>query len=266
MVQDCREAPNPDVVRLDRAPLHPDMGHALEKYNLAWLEDMIPWMYTDIWRQITQSIVELGRLDLRALDYVPNEREIVMKSNTRTMPALLTYEDYCQIPDDGNRYEVIDGVLHMSPSPAYRHQRLVVKLSRKLDGFVEEHGLGKIVVAPFDILFSDSNIVQPDILFISQDRASIITEKNAQGVPDLLVEILSSSNRRYDEVVKKQLYENYGVREYWIVDPEEDTVRQYELDGRVLKLSLELSRQQGEELTSSLLPGFRCELSWLFDV
>lgn len=189
-----------------------------------------------------------------------------MKPDTRTMPALLTYEDYCQIPDDGNRYEVIEGVLYMSPAPTYRHQRVVVKLTGILDSFVEEYRLGKILVAPFDILFSDSTIVQPDILFISTERASIITQKNAQGVPDLLIEILSKNNRRYDEVVKKQLYETYGVQEYWIVDPESDTVRQYRLEGQVLKLAHEFRREQNDELISPVLPGFRCELSWLFDV
>lgn len=189
-----------------------------------------------------------------------------MKPNTHTMPALLTYEDYCQIPNDGNRYEVIEGVLYMSPAPVFKHQRISVKLTSKLFEFIESRELGTVLTAPFDILFSDSNIVQPDILFISNERASILTPKNAQGTPDLLIEILSKSNRRYDEVVKKQLYETYGVLEYWIIDPEADTIQLYRLDGSVLKRVSELSKERADTLNSPLLPGFSCELEWLFDV
>lgn len=106
-----------------------------------------------------------------------------MKNIADTMPASLTYEDYCQIPDDGNRYEVIDGQLCMSPSPAFNHQRVSFKLSLKVGGFVEESGLGIMLTAPMDVLLSDHDIVQPDLLFISKERTSIISGKTYSGPP-----------------------------------------------------------------------------------
>ncbi len=188
-----------------------------------------------------------------------------MKRDTHTMPGPLTYEDYCQIPDDGKRYEVINGVLHMCPSPLLIHQRICLKLSVRLSTYVKEEGLGEVLFAPFDVVLSDINIVQPDILFIATDRASVLTEKNAQGAPDLVVEILSEGNRRHDEVVKRKLYEAYGVTEYWIVDPVLETIKVYRLDEGAYRRAAELRRELGGELTSMLLPGFRCTLTDVFE-
>ena len=154
-----------------------------------------------------------------------------MNTSQRTMPALLTYEDYCQIPEDGNRYEVINGVLYMSPVPIPRHQRISGNLYVLLSLWIKEHKGGKVWAAPIDVVLSDQDIVQPDIIFISSDRLSMVKGKNVQGAPDLVIEIMSPSNRRDDEVVKKTLYESYGVFEYWAVDPVTETIQVFYLQG-----------------------------------
>ena len=176
----------------------------------------------------------------------------------------LTYDDYCSIPEDGKRHEIIDGGHYVSPAPSFFHQKIVIELLTRLHTFVVQNGLGTVSVAPVDILFSDVNVVQPDILFISSDQEEIITKKNVQGAPDLLIEVLSESNRRHDEIVKRKLYEQFGVREYWIVDPELETVKVYRLiDGAYGKPIL-LSLENGDALESPLLPRFRCALGQIF--
>lgn len=186
-----------------------------------------------------------------------------MRSSSTTQ-ELLTYDDYCQIPEDGNRYEVIDGLLYMAPAPRFRHQRISGTLYLQLAIFVEKTGSGVVLYAPFDIVLSEHNVVQPDILFVSNDHASVFTEKNAQGAPDLVIEILSEGNRRHDEVVKRQLYERYGVQEYWIVDPELETVKIYRLIDQAYGAPVLLSREAGDALETPLLPGFRCALEEIF--
>ena len=182
----------------------------------------------------------------------------------RTMPALLTYDDYCLIPDDGKRYEVIHGELYMSPSPIIRHQSILVNLTILLGTYVKKAKTGRMLVAPMDVILSEHNVVQPDVLFISTENRSIITDKNVQGAPDLLVEILSEGNRRHDEVVKRKLYEAFGVKEYWVIDPVLETIKVFRLEnGRFIKAA-ELSEEGGKVLTSPLLEGFECPLVELF--
>lgn len=191
---------------------------------------------------------------------------LTMNTAQRTMPALLTYDDYCLIPDDGKRYEVVHGELHMSPSPVIRHQSIVVRLTILLGTFIEKTQIGRLLIAPIDVILSEHNVVQPDVLFISKERLSIISDKNVQGVPDLLVEILSEGNRRHDEVVKRKLYESFGVGEYWVIDPALETIKVYRLEeGRFMKAA-ELSKEGEDILTSPLLKRFECPLVELFKV
>src|SRR6185295_12759762 len=110
--------------------------------------------------------------------------------------ALMTYEDYVALPDDGNRYEVIEGELCLVPAPNFRHQRIGFKLTLLLGNFVEEHHLGFVFFAPFDVVLSRINVLQPDVLFISNNRLSITTAAGATGAPDLAIEVLSESTRR----------------------------------------------------------------------
>lgn len=138
---------------------------------------------------------------------------------TKKPKVRYTYADYCQLPDD-RRYELIDGEFYeMSPAPSSVHQRTVLKLARLLADWVDQHGLGEVFIAPFDVLLSLWDTLQPDILFVAADRQHIITARACEGAPDLVVEVLSPSTSRRDLVLKRERYARFGVREYWLVDP-----------------------------------------------
>ncbi len=131
-----------------------------------------------------------------------------------------TYEDYVKFPDDRKVYQIIEGELYMVPAPIPYHQDISGNLEFILRSYVRSKNLGKVFYAPCDIVLSKENVVQPDIFFISKEREHIITEKNIQGAPDLVVEILSPRTEEIDRKLKVKLYEKYGVKEYWLVDPE----------------------------------------------
>lgn len=187
-----------------------------------------------------------------------------MKSAMQTTPALLTYDDYCRIPEDGRRYEVIQGTLYMAPAPFYRHQKIIGRLFVLLDQFVQSTNAGEVLIAPFDVLLSEHNVVQPDILFIAKNNLSILTEKNAQGAPDLMIEVLSKSNRRHDEVRKRKLYETFGVREYWIVDPQAESITMYSHDGDRFGVPNVFFKERNDIFKSTNLETFSCSLADVF--
>ena len=143
-----------------------------------------------------------------------------------TMPLpSITWQDVQQMPDDGNRYEAIEGDLYMTPAPTYRHQRVSWRLGKALDRLLEEPGHGVVVQAPFGVEFpATGEGVQPDFLFVSEARRGIISNAWISGAPDLVVEILSPSTASRDRGLKLRLYERQGVREYWIVDPDENAI------------------------------------------
>jgi len=176
-----------------------------------------------------------------------------------------TYEDYLLFPDDGKRHELIDGDHFVTPAPRTKHQRVSGNLYRLLSTYVHQKRCGAMFAAPTDVVFSDLDVLQPDLLFISTDRASIITEKNIQASPDLLVEILSETTRRTDEVIKRKLYERYGVPEYWIVDPELETVKVYRMTEQGYSRVAELAKESGDVLTTPLLPDLHLPLAAIFE-
>ena len=146
-----------------------------------------------------------------------------------------TYEDYLHLPDDGKIYQIVGGKLHRMPAPVPYHQRVSRKLELILDEYVTEKGLGEVFDAPCDVVLSDEDVVQPDIFFISKEREYIIGDKNIQGAPDLIVEILSPRSEYLDRKVKVELYEEYGVKEYWLVDAGRKEVEVLRLTGRGYK-------------------------------
>jgi len=176
-----------------------------------------------------------------------------------------TYEDYVLFPDDGRRHELIDGDHYVTPSPVTKHQRISHQLSRLLGNHVARTNAGRVFTAPFDVVLSDLDVVQPDVLFISAARASIITDKNIQGPPDLVIEILSETTRKTDEVIKRKLYERYGISEYWIVDPELETVKVYRLTDQRYARTDELSNEADGTLTTPLLSDLRLPLAAIFE-
>ena len=145
-----------------------------------------------------------------------------MASSTPTFK--FTYADYRSAPDD-KRYELLDGDLVVVPAPREIHQRVLMNLSIPAMGqSIKLTGSGHIYAAPFDVVLSDTDVVQPDLLFVSNERAHIITDENVQGAPDLVVEILSPSTAERDKTFKRSLYAKHGVKEYWLVDTDAETV------------------------------------------
>ena len=129
------------------------------------------------------------------------------------------YQDYLQLPED-KRYEILDGELCVVPAPNTKHQRISKKLEIALIQHVEGMGLGEIFDAPYDVILSEEDVVQPDILFVRKERMSIIREANISGAPDLVIEIVSPGTRQKDCEIKRKIYARFGIQEYWIVDPD----------------------------------------------
>jgi Uma2 family endonuclease len=133
----------------------------------------------------------------------------------------LTYDDLLDMPDDGQRYEIIGGELVVTPAPTANHQRVLFQLVRLLDAFVLENGGGELFFAPFDVQLGFHDIVEPDLLFIGSEQGRVPGEHHKfEGSPLLVVEVTSPSSRQTDRVKKMVLYARSGVLEYWIADPE----------------------------------------------
>ena len=182
-----------------------------------------------------------------------------------TEPSVrMTYEDYLLIPEDGKRHEIIDGIEYVAAAPNVRHQRIIGRLFTRLYNHVEETGAGEVFVAPVDNILSDIDVVQPDILFVSDRRAGIVEGHGLVEAPDLVIEVLSPSNRRHDEVRKLQLYERFRAGEYWILDPERDTATVYRLEGERYGKPRLLQADVGDRLTTPLLPNWEIALAGLF--
>lgn len=184
---------------------------------------------------------------------------------TQPAPLLrLTYQDLLEFPADGNRHELIDGEHYMTPAPSLRHQRVSRRLARILDTFLLEHPLGEIFPAPCDVVLSEINVVEPDLVFVAAESTRILTEQNIQGAPELVIEILSPSTRHTDSVVKRRLYEYFGVQEYWLIDPLAETVTVFRQRDGVLRSEEELDRESDAVLTSPWLPGLQIPLEEVF--
>lgn len=173
-----------------------------------------------------------------------------------------TINDYMTAPPE-KRYELLDGELILAPSPTTRHQRIMFRLAQAVNDFVAAHSLGEVFVAPCDVVLSDYDVAQPDILFVSNERSGIVTEANVQGAPDLVVEVLSPGTAQYDRGYKRTLYGRYGVREYWLVDPEAEAVEVLIASSQGLLPHGAYLR--GHTLTSPLLEGLVLSVGQIFD-
>ena len=179
----------------------------------------------------------------------------------------LTYDDFLLFPDDGMRHELIDGEHYVTPSPNTAHQRIVGRLHLVLGNYLGERPLGELFLAPFDVVVSQFDVVEPDLLYITAERRNdVLTTQHVRGTPDLVIEVGSPGTRRRDETIKRRLYERAGVVEYWFVDPELEVARIYERQGDGLGRARELSREAGDVLTSPLFPGLNLSLGTIFRV
>lgn len=177
-----------------------------------------------------------------------------------------TYEDYLRLPDDGRRYEVIRGFLYVTPAPIYDHQYTVSQISRLLGNFVAERRLGVVLVAPFDVRLPGGigNPVQPDVVFIRREHQPRSGDRGFDGVPDLVVEVLSSGNWRFDRNVKLEAYRDAGVPELWLVDPLARTVEVFVMAANRSGYSLRERRGAGDAVGSAVLSGLQLVLEGLF--
>jgi Uma2 family endonuclease len=178
----------------------------------------------------------------------------------------MTVEHLFQLPEDGLRHELLDGEHVVTPSPNLRHQVLLLRLARRVADSLDTSRAGQVFVAPLDVVFSNFDLTEPDLLYVSNERRQVLTKKNVQGAPDLVVEILSASTAYRDRGAKQQIYERFGVREYWIIDPEADTIDRivFAQAGVEGSTGFEHYLRIGDELVTELLPGFSLDLSTFF--
>ena len=178
-------------------------------------------------------------------------------------PGQWTYEDYLRLPDDGKRYEIIEGVLYVANAPAYDHQFAATALIRLLGNFVVERGLGVVIAAPFEVhLPGIAKPVQPDVLYIAAGRE--IGLQIFDGAPDLIIEVLSPGSLRLDQHIKFGAYERAKVREYWLADPKTRSVIVYTLPSDSVEYVLLGQFSSSEKVKSAVLAGFEIAIDSLF--
>ncbi len=195
------------------------------------------------------------------MELVPGNDDV----HVNTPGVKLTYDDFVLFPDDGKRHELIDGEHYVTPSPNRKHQKISGNLHLLIGTWLEEHPIGQIYFAPFDVVFSMFDVVEPDLLYMSNECAArVLTDANVKGAPDLVIEIGSAGTRKRDETIKRRLYERSGISEYWVVDPETDVVRVYRRGAKGFERPQELRAEAGDILTSPLIPGLPLPLSRIF--
>jgi Uma2 family endonuclease len=190
----------------------------------------------------------------------PREAKIMAISDSRTR---YTVDDYWLFPEDNVRREIIDGELHVTPNPVRKHETAVGSVLKHLRTFLESHALGTVYSA-LSVVLSDSDVVEPDLVFVAAERSGSVTDDGIEGAPDLVVEVLSGGTRRIDETVKRDLYEEAGVREYWLVDPDERIVRIWRSEKQKFAPPLDLLALAEDAIESPLLPGFSLSLPQIF--
>jgi Uma2 family endonuclease len=177
----------------------------------------------------------------------------------------LTYDDFVLFPDDGMRHELIGGVHYVTPSPSMRHQWISGRLFLLIGTWLETHPIGRLYYAPCDVVISHYDIVVPDLVYFSNERAAkVLTPAHAKGAPDIAIEIASPGTRRRDDTIKRDLYEGAGVAEYWTVDPDTDTIHVYVRESEVFGRPVEFSRGGGDIVMTPLLPGLDIPLVEIF--
>jgi Uma2 family endonuclease len=190
--------------------------------------------------------------------------------NANRAPVFLSIADLEATPDDGNRYELIDGEIHVSTAPGFYHQSVLMNLGALLWNFLREHSLGTVLPG-VGVVFDDHNGVIPDLVYASRNRLrEVLVGGRLMGAPEIAIEILSpgAGNEKRDRHIKLNLYSARGVDEYWIVDPENQSVEIYRRSGQRTSgdanLDMRVNLLRGDELTSPVLPGFGIQVSSLF--
>ncbi len=189
-----------------------------------------------------------------------------IKYREDTGKVYFTIDDLNRLPEwpESPLLELINGELYVVPSPTIQHQRVSRNLEYHICRFLEQHDLGELFDAPVDVVLSKENVVIPDLVFVSKENKHIITEKNIRGVPDLIVEILSASTKKRDLIDKKELYEQFGVKEYLILDPERKEAILYQRDDETGKYGNPMRLTMESALQLKTIPNFEVPLSSIF--
>jgi Uma2 family endonuclease len=173
-----------------------------------------------------------------------------------------TVKDYIELPEGPPYYQLIEGELIMSPAPSYSHQRTVGRVFLKLSGLLEEKGLGEVLISPIDVYLDEKNVFQPDIVVLLKECKAKVEEKGIFGSPDVVVEILSPSTAYYDLIVKKEVYERAGVKEYWLLDPNRKTFEIYKNTEEGFKLTSQ-AKEKGNVISEIL--GLEIDLKDIYE-
>lgn len=177
-------------------------------------------------------------------------------------PFKLTVDEYMELPNDGKRYQILDGELDVTPAPRPRHQKILGRMFSILERALDLKGQGDVYIAPTDVILDDFNVLQPDLLFVRKERTHIIEDDNIKGTPDLIVEVFSPSTRRTDVLVKARIYERFGVPSYWTLDPDIDRMELFRLEGPAYVLAA--AGSSPEVLRPSEFPGLELPLAEVF--
>ena len=174
----------------------------------------------------------------------------------------VTVEDYKVLPETGPRYQLVEGSLRMAPAPSRYHQDISRNIGFVIHQWIEAGGGGRIYYAPFDVYLDDTNVFQPDLVYVSGENMGILTDAGAEGAPDLIIEILSPSTREIDLGPKKKVFARHGVEEMWIVDPEPKTIDQFLLSQDPEKPAQQLT--ESDQFASEMLPGLTIDCPTVF--
>jgi Uma2 family endonuclease len=182
----------------------------------------------------------------------------------RMSTSLVSYADLQHRPDDGRQYELYDGEVRVVPSPTNRHQFVLLNLVAVLMEYEQRHG-GRLLFAPSDVVFTQYNVVQPDVLYFSEARRHLVQlDTPTNAAPDLTVEVVSPGTSSHDRVRKQATYARFGVREYWIVDPFDETIEVFSLEGSVYRAA-SITRSTGVAVSPGI-PGLRVAAARIFDL
>ena len=180
-------------------------------------------------------------------------------------PKLLTYEDYARLtPPDSGHFELHNGKIIYMPSPTPNHQDVCGNIYGEIRNFLKKNRIGRVYIAPLDTTFTENDTFQPDVLFVSNERLELVTDKRIVGAPDLVVEVLSEGNTKKEMSYKKHIYESSTVLEYWFINLKKQTITQYEnVEGELLQRHL---LKSGQTLKSCAIPDFEIEVKDIFTV
>jgi Uma2 family endonuclease len=196
------------------------------------------------------------------IDAAPPIRHITAMAITLENPLVVkenvTVAEYEAMPEDGHQYQLIHGQLIMSPGASWNHQGIELEIAGELRSYLKKNRLGKVRITPLDV-FLGPHVLQPDILYVSNENSARVSRKGVTGAPDLVAEILSPSTARQDLKIKRDIYEVFGVRECWFIDPVQNTFQVLRLvDGEFHEAAV---LKEGDFLTTPLLPGFSLDVA-----